>query len=426
MKEQKGITLISIAIYVVILLIVVAILATVRTSFESNIKEIGKQGVGSTELSKFNMYFLQEVKKQGNGVETISEDKTKIKFTSGNLYSYEEGAIYLQEGESLKKIVNGVASCTFTKKIENGKNIIEVKIKMNNEEEKSIEYVLNDEQSFSNYEDEDSYNNTVNEITASDINNASDKSQFYGAIVQGYDCPNSAGVEVWKILYADDTNIYLIAGDYISKDYCPNSATKEIYVKTDYILSMDYVIYDYAKGSESITDERPKKLNKLYFDYLEETSSTNGNNGMCAVAYMTDTSIWKVFAGDKAEYAIAGPTIEMLIKSHNQKYNTDFQINVISTGYQTRTDNNSDWGYTIYLNKNDSTYVISDETKAKSLWVASPSGTGRSDVFKVRSGGRLDQQNYANTPNDLGFRPVVCLKSSTQLIKNSDGTYTIK
>lgn len=275
----------------------------------------------------------------------------------------------------------------------------------------------------------DLYNGTFskNGTTASDINNKLDKSEFYGAIVKGYECPNSAGVNEWKILYADDTNIYLIAGDYISKDFCPNSKTKRIYVKTDYILSMDYVILDYDKGTESITDERTKKLNKLYFDYLEETSSSSKNNNMCAVAYMTDTNIWKGFAGDKAEYAIGGPTLELLLKSYNQKYNLDYQMQPISAGgYQIRKDSDSEWGNWVYLYEEDSTYAIRDKTKAKSLWIASPSVAGATNVFKIRSQGRLENQSCYNTTNDVGFRPVVCLKSEVQLIKKSEGVYTIE
>ena len=47
---------------------------------------------------------------------------------------------------------------------------------------------------------------------------------------------------------------------------------------------MDYVVIDYIKGTESITDSSPKYLNQLYFSRLEETSSSTKNSNMCAVA----------------------------------------------------------------------------------------------------------------------------------------------
>ena len=47
-------------------------------------------------------------------------------------------------------------------------------------------------------------------------------------------------------------------------------------------------------------------------------------------------------------------------------------------------------------------------------------------MFKIRSQGRLENQSCYNTTNDVGFRPVVCLKSEVQLIKKSEGVYTIE
>ncbi len=88
----------------------------------------------------------------------------------------------------------------------------------------------------------------------------------YGAIVNGYNCTNNAGVNAWKIFYSDKNNIYIIADDYIHKDYCPNSANNTIYDKGNgYKLSMDRVVNDY-QGSQDITDERIKALNNDYFN----------------------------------------------------------------------------------------------------------------------------------------------------------------
>ena len=71
-------------------------------------------------------------------------------------------------------------------------------------------------------------------ITAADIARSSDKSEYYGATVTGYTCENSAGVNAWKILYADENNIYLITDDYIHYDYVPQSATQTIHKTSDY------------------------------------------------------------------------------------------------------------------------------------------------------------------------------------------------
>ena len=75
---------------------------------------------------------------------------------------------------------------------------------------------------------------------------------------------------------------------------------------------------DYT-GSVSI-DVNLQKLNSKYFKYLSDNSTTSTNDNMKAVAYMLDTKAWEAFKGEKAEYAIGGPTSEIFIKSYNQKY----------------------------------------------------------------------------------------------------------
>lgn len=166
MKSEKGVTLMSLATYIVLMLIVIAILATVRTSFQSNIKEINKEGTEFSEISKFNMYFLQEVKKQGNRIDSISNSNTEITFSNGNTYTYKNNEIYLQnatDGTSIT-IASNINKCEFNKKIENGKNIVTVTIRANKTEEITNEYVLNEEENYSNYEDEDTYIYNQNNI----------------------------------------------------------------------------------------------------------------------------------------------------------------------------------------------------------------------------------------------------------------------
>ena len=103
-------------------------------------------------------------------------------------------------------------------------------------------------------------------ITAGDI--VSDTSAI-GKEVTGYECTNAAGVNKWLIFYADENNIYLIADDYIHKDYCPNSATQSIKDNENgYKLSMNNVINDY-EGAASITNSTIKALNNDYFELVK-------------------------------------------------------------------------------------------------------------------------------------------------------------
>ena len=154
MKSQKGITLTSVTIYIVLVLIVVAILATVTSNFQSSVKEITKEGTEITEIDKFNMFFLQEVKKQGNGIEKISN--TEILFKTGNKYTFNYNSINLNDNII---ILENIENCEFSTKLENGKIVIIVKIKIKDLEEQVKEYVLSGNEYEDTYVDEQDYIN---------------------------------------------------------------------------------------------------------------------------------------------------------------------------------------------------------------------------------------------------------------------------
>ena len=221
------------------------------------------------------------------------------------------------------------------------------------------------------------------EVTGYECTNAAGVNKWLIFYVTGYECTNAAGVNKWLIFYADESNIYLIADDYIHKDYCPNSATQSIYDNGNgYKLSMNNVIDDYA-GAASITNSTIKALNNDYFTKYGSQNSTYNN--MKATAYMLDTNVWSVYAGEKAEYAIGGPTIELFFKSYNKRYGTNYVASATSkTGYKVGSGSAS--GYNLTLSKEKTLpYVVTSTSKANSTWLASPSAYYRYDdgVFYV-------------------------------------------
>ena len=174
------------------------------------------------------------------------------------------------------------------------------------------------------------------------------------------------------------------------------------------------ILKDY-KGSIDITDERIKALNSDYFS--KGYTSTKPN--MKAVAYMLDTEIWSSFAGEKAEYAIGGPTVEMLMKSYNQKYDKEYKARAKnSTGYEISRDGGINWEsrYNGILKKEDMLYVLPISNGAEAMWLASPSclASGHDCVIYVSANGSV--LTYVNS-NAHGFRPIVCLKSDVMLKK---------
>lgn len=144
MREEKGITLLSLIIYIIALVLVVAILATVSDMFFSNTQYITDSGKYIAEFNKFNMYFIEDVK---NNKDTYEVTDNTVIFEDGTQYTFEkapDNGIYRNK----VKICSNIAYCEFTKrekKEENiTKNIVEVIMVIDSSKlfEVSNEYVL--------------------------------------------------------------------------------------------------------------------------------------------------------------------------------------------------------------------------------------------------------------------------------------------
>ena len=170
------------------------------------------------------------------------------------------------------------------------------------------------------------------------------------------------------------------------------------------------ILSDYS-GTANITDARLKALNN---DYFNNKCYISNYSNMKAVAYMLDKNEWSVYAGEHAEYAIGGPSIELFIKSFNEKY---------GTSYTTQAENVSGYSKVGQLIKTREPYVITDYSNAYGMWIASPSSDNINSILYVFRDGMIDPGDVRTST--LGFRPVVCLKSETELEKNDDGSYTI-
>ena len=270
-------------------------------------------------------------------------------------------------------------------------------------------------------------------LSASDVATKTDKSKIYGANVTGYTLPSGTTTDVgWKIFYADNSNIYLIADNYVERANLPYStngttATRNKpndgwYARAAYFTSISN---DYA-GSSRITDSKLKALNNDYFN-IKGFTSTNYN--MQVVAYMMDTTAWNSkFKGDKAEYAIGGPTIELLFKSYNEKYKVAYEPQAISAiGYEIRKTSSDNWNFNIdnMLTKNDPLYVINKQSDAHGYWLSSPSAAYGIAIY-VNFNGDVSVGSAGSDYNSYGFRTIVWLNSDVKLQKISDTEYAIQ
>lgn len=122
MKENKGVTLTSLIIYVLMLLIVVTIIANITSFFYTNVINVKDNSQNIATITKFNMYFIKDAKRMGNQVEEIGTDKSYIKFKSGNVYTFQNNAIYLNN----VKICDEVTSAQFQLQQVNNKKVVSV------------------------------------------------------------------------------------------------------------------------------------------------------------------------------------------------------------------------------------------------------------------------------------------------------------
>jgi len=140
MKNNKGITLTSLIIYVFVLVIVVGIVANVTSFFYTNIINAKDNGQNMATITKFNMYFTKDIKQSGNNVISIANDRSYIKFASGNVYTFQDNAIYFNN----IKICDNVSNLRFQMEELNNKKIVTVLISagLNLEVTKTTKYVM--------------------------------------------------------------------------------------------------------------------------------------------------------------------------------------------------------------------------------------------------------------------------------------------
>ncbi len=174
------------------------------------------------------------------------------------------------------------------------------------------------------------------------------RSLFYGQIVENYNVKyDISGNNYWRIFYADNNNIYLIADGFMHYNYGPkkNNNTLKRKKQSMYKLTFDNVYSQYT-GASSINTTLKNKWLSTYLNKYPNSTRPN----IKSVAYMLDTSIWNShYKNDFAEYAIGGPTLEMYCKSykdtHEDKYIECASIN--NLGYYLKW-NNSNYGTGIY------------------------------------------------------------------------------
>lgn len=122
MKSEKGVTLITVTIYIIVMVIVVGIIAIVTGVFMKSLQDADFYNDPIEEYTRFNSYFTEEVNHPGLKIQDCKEDY--IVFDNGVQYSFieENKGIYKDQ----VKICWNIDSCKFKQSESNGKTIITV------------------------------------------------------------------------------------------------------------------------------------------------------------------------------------------------------------------------------------------------------------------------------------------------------------
>ena len=138
MKSQKGITLISLTIYIIGMTIAVSVITVLSSYFYTNVDDNTQNIELYAEYTKFDSFFSQEV--NHSNIKVVECKNNYVIFDNGVQYMFvpENNAIYKDK----VKVCKEVESCNFSYTIKNAKYVVIAEIKINGLEQRSVEYTL--------------------------------------------------------------------------------------------------------------------------------------------------------------------------------------------------------------------------------------------------------------------------------------------
>ncbi len=139
-KNDRGVTLISLTIYVVLMLAVVAVMAGFKDNVDKTLKTMGEYASVVPEINKMHMYMLDEANIENNKILKRNSDGTYVEFTSGNKYLFSDNKIY----KNSVRILSDVSNCTFEIGQENSNDVLYVNLELDDGKSvsKKLRYVM--------------------------------------------------------------------------------------------------------------------------------------------------------------------------------------------------------------------------------------------------------------------------------------------
>ncbi len=139
MKSQKGITLISLTIYLISFTIIVGIIASISGFFYGSLRDSNVELDPISEYITFNTFFSKEVNTKN--IESQCGENYIVFINGDSLiqYTFKNNSIYRNN----IKICKDVKECTFSQTAENGKQKITVLFKSGDYENEQIYVIQN-------------------------------------------------------------------------------------------------------------------------------------------------------------------------------------------------------------------------------------------------------------------------------------------
>ena len=138
MRKSKGITLISLIVYIILSIMVLSILTVLSMNFRDNINNLDESTVQDTEFDKLNLQLLKETKTENNLVDEEQTTSNKLAFTNGNIYTYENNSIYLNNNIKIAENIE-----IFSIQVSNENNKQKIKVSVTTEgKTRTTEYIV--------------------------------------------------------------------------------------------------------------------------------------------------------------------------------------------------------------------------------------------------------------------------------------------
>lgn len=137
MKNEKGVTLISLTVYIIVMALVVGVLAIITTFFYKNTIDI-KDIDPITEYITFNTFITDEI--NHSDINVVECKDNYIVFSNGVQYTFipANKGIYRNK----VKICRGIENCSFETGREDENDVIRVVFKAQGQSKKNITYTL--------------------------------------------------------------------------------------------------------------------------------------------------------------------------------------------------------------------------------------------------------------------------------------------